>query len=332
MLRISLALLAALSLSASAHAQSSFAVYHVGGDADDDTLYEAERALVLAIEATGTNAERTLLSCDPADDCLSDVLGSTSSDAVAVITMWGVDETRVQPNVVLTLADSEGLVAVEADVEDTEAGADQAFFAGLLERAMTLWPRRAGVMLELDTLPSGQPVRVDGAFLQTPLSRRLLLGEHEIVVGTENPVRQMVTVDQNSPDVISLVIEADPADIASTETAAESREVVEGPESPEVSTQEESAWPSYLLGGALVAGGIAAWVQPIIALSQNGDCAERCGSETREQYSFGGKEIAFAAIGSAAIVAGVVIMIARPIRLSPSVSPTSAGLTVSGEF
>lgn len=323
MVRLALGFLITFAFSVSAHAQSSFAVYNVGGDASAEAMADAEEALVAALEAQGMHPEQIGITCDQAGFCRDATLEVTGLDAVAVFRLWGIDEVRVRPHVMLAFGDEEGLVIVEGDVE--EGVTTQAVVESLTTRALTLWPRRAGVTLELDTSPSGQQLWIDGVLQQTPFSGTMLLGEHVIQVGEENPVVHEFIVDENSPDVISIVLDADPLDQVVLHDAFP----IGTPLPPD---DAGHPGPSYVFGGILVGAGLLAWIQPAVALSRNGDCARRCGEPNQAHYTFGGKEIAFAILGSAAIIGGLTIIIARPFRGGVSMSADSAALTFSGDF
>lgn len=92
---------------------------------------------------------------------------------------------------------------------------------------------------------------------------------------------------------------------------------------------EEVHWASYVIGIALVAGGIAALITPIWTLAEHGSPVPGDG---REYVRFGPISGALLGIGASAIIGGIVMMIVGPIRATVSVSPTHGSLMLDMRF
>ena len=329
-----LTILLLLAASTHAHAQgpASYVVYGTGGDGTTQQVRAAQAALHAALQARGSTTEAGQGGCEPDAGCLAALLREHGVAAAAVATYWQETELRESANFVVTLADGEGLVAAARDVGE---GDDMEEVAGeLVEQALADWPRRSGVTLFLDTDPTGAPVRIDGAFVQSPVVRPLALGRHEIFVGTDPAVRRELVVDGSSDEEIHLQIELHPDDAARRVIAlrdvdgqgdGEQEHEVETPSTP-------SAWPSYVIGGAAIAAGAAMWIPPAVTLARSGECESGCDTAVREEVAMSGGQWAMGIAGSVLVIGGVVLMATTPIKVGGSASPDGASLSLSGSF
>ncbi|MFT5358582.1 MAG: hypothetical protein ACI9KE_005821 [Polyangiales bacterium] len=317
-----------------AHAQETMVVYSLGGEASPEEYAAALGSVSTALRTAGRQPQAAEANCDPDDDCFEGVLQTHQCDAAAVVTFWAQSETRDVPHLVITLADATGLVAVAEDIAPDAVLATTA--AEMIGRAFYDWPRRAGVILHLDTIPSGRPVRIDGLMLLSPVTRPVMLGRHEIIVGAEGLIRRDFTVHGESEDEINLVVRLDDE---SGGVSGASAQVSEGSEplgeTPAAGTSEGSAWPSYAVGGGMVVAGAALWISPVLTLAGAGDYSsvtER-GPPTRiEEVGMDGGQVVLAVAGSVLAVAGAVLMIGGWLRTSGTVTNEGAMLRVEGSF
>lgn len=202
------------------------------------------------------------------------------------------------------------------------AGDVDAAVRGAFQAAWDRWVTAQQGYIVVTTTPPGAFVELDGQSLgRAPLRRLARAGAHTLHATLEGhrSVTREITIDRHEEREITITLSEGEGDEVPGGEAA-------GPiEAPE--TREEAHWANYLIGVALIAGGAGALVSPIWTLADNGTPV----SET-EYVSFGPASGVLLGIGAASIIGGTVFMIAAPIRTTVTVSPTTAGLTVSGSF
>lgn len=101
------------------------------------------------------------------------------------------------------------------------------------------------------------------------------------------------------------------------------------------SSLDEPHFANWIIGGALIAGGIASLISPIHTLATLDECADAQGLPPglcRSAVSFGAQSGVLTAIGVAAIAGGAVFLLVAPLRVDVAASPTSARLTLTGQF
>ncbi|MFK7999632.1 MAG: hypothetical protein AB8H86_08540, partial [Polyangiales bacterium] len=101
---------------------------------------------------------------------------------------------------------------------------------------------------------------------------------------------------------------------------------------PAESDGEGSAWPSYVVGGGLVAAGAALWISPVMTLAGSGDLKSIDGAEEVERVAIDGGQVALMVAGSVLAVAGVTLMVGGWLRTSANVSSDGASLNLEGQF
>lgn len=252
-------------------AQDAVVVYALGGEASPEEYAAALGAVSTALRTAGRQPQAAEANCDPDHDCFDAVLVAHECDAAAVVTYWAQSESRDVPHLVITLADSEGLVAVAEDIPQDAVLATTA--AEMVGRAFYDWPRRAGVILHLDTIPSGRPVRIDGVMMQSPVTRPVMLGRHEVIIGAAGLIRRDFSVHGESEDEINLVVRLDEESGVGPEVATHQEDETNG--ASQVTTTEGSAWPSYAVGGGLVLAGAALWISPMLTFASSDEVQAR---------------------------------------------------------
>jgi hypothetical protein len=250
-------------------------------------------------------------------ECGAEVVRSLGVDYVVLVTVWAPRGTPT--SVVVTLIGSEDSAAGDAPIDgDVIAAALSA-----LTTATQRWQASQMGFLAVTSEPTGADVEVDGRLIgQTPLRHLVPAGQRRVRVHLddyepwEQTVRVAPTQEQPLEVTLSPVITGGSGDGA-----------------PESSTRTEPHFANWIIGSALVAGGIAALISPIVTLATEGDCADPlpngwCGTVV----SFGPQSGVLMGVGIAAIVGGAVFMIAQPIQLTTVVTPNSAMVQLRGTF
>lgn len=199
------------------------------------------------------------------------------------------------------------------------AGDVDAAVRGAFQAAWDRWVASQQGYLIITTTPPGAFVELDGQSLgRAPLRRLFRAGAHTLRITLEGhrAVTREITLDRHEE-----------REVAITLTEGEGEEAIGA--APATATREETHWASYAIGGALIAGGIAALVSPIWTLA---DLGAPVGTDGVEYVSFGPVSGTLLGIGAAAILGGVVMMIVGPIRTSVVVTPERAQLSIGGWF
>jgi hypothetical protein len=182
----------------------------------------------------------------------------------------------------------------------------------------------------VSTTPPGAFIELDGASLgRAPIRRLTRAGVHSLRATLEGhrSVSREITIDRHEEREIEITLTEGDGE----ETPAEPQAVDGHPPPREGVDQVQQHWSNWAIGGALIATGIAALITPIWTLAEEGSAVPREGRPD-DYVQFGPLSGALLGLGTAAIAGGAVMMIVQPIRTTVRVTPTGAGVTVSGRF
>lgn len=252
-------------------------------------------------------------------ECGGAVVRSLGVDYAVLVTVWA---PRGAPtSVVVTLIGDADSAAGDAPVE---GGNVSAAAVSALTTARQRWQAARMGFLNVTTAPEGASVEVDGRLIgRTPLRHLVAAGRRSVRITLEG----YETVEQ-TVDVAPT--QEHPLEIPLREVASEA-----DPQPIEPVTRTEPHFANWLIGGALVAGGAAALVSPILTLATEGQCGDRGGLPEgwcRSFVSFGPASGVLMGVGIAAVLGGAIFMIAQPITVTTVIGPDSAALELRGTF
>lgn len=102
-------------------------------------------------------------------------------------------------------------------------------------------------------------------------------------------------------------------------------------EPPRPASEHDDLLPDVLVGGLLIAAGVAALVPPFVTIAEHGRVIDH--DERPDEYvQFGPASGVLLGSGAAAVIGGVVLMWVRPFATRARLGPTEASLTFAGEF
>ena len=222
------------------------------------------------------------------------------------------------------LEDGESVGGQAEVVAGDVAAATRAAFTAAWDR----WAAAQQGYVVVTTTPPGAYIEIDGSSLgRAPVRRLTRAGVHLLRATLEGyrTVTREITIDRHEEREVTITLTpGEGEDPTHGGGGAAAGDIISDPEVPQ--TREEAHWANYLIGGALIAGGLGALVSPIWTLASEGDA-------WGDGYvAFGAQSGILMGVGIAAIIGGTVIMIAQPIRTTVTITPTSAGLGVSGTF
>ena len=228
------------------------------------------------------------------------------------------------------LEDGESVGGQAEVVAGDVAAATRAAFQAAWDR----WAAAQQGYVVVTTTPPGAFIELDGASLgRAPIRRLTRSGVHTLRATLEGyrSVTREITIDRHEEREIAITLTpGEGEDPTSGDGSSDAGDVVSGPGGDtEPQTRQEPHWANYLIGGALIAGGAGALVSPIWTLAEDGN---PWNDSDTEYVSFGAQSGVLMGVGIAAIIGGTVFMIAQPITTTVSVTPTSAGVSVSGSF
>jgi hypothetical protein len=249
-------------------------------------------------------------------ECGASVVQSLGVDFAVLVTIWAPRGTPT--SVVVALIGATDSAAGDAPVESGDAVA-----AALraLQTALQRWQAAHMGFLEVRSMPPGATVEVDGRVIGTTPVRHLVhAGQRSVRVYLDgyDDIEQSMRIEPTREHPLELAL------VAADESSAP------------IETHTEPHFANFLIGGALIAGGIGALVSPILTLATEGECRDEpgavptgfCATETR----LGATSAILLGVGAAAIIGGLVFMIAQPIVVTVAASPESAMLVVGGAF
>lgn len=258
----------------------------------------------------------TFAACNELE-CGSSVVASLGVEFVVLVTVWA---PRGSPtSVVVTLIGANDSAAGDAPVQGDDVVAAA---LAALTTARQRWQTSQMGYLVVSTVPEGADVEVDGRLLgQAPMRRLVQAGERRVRVHLQGyrAVEQTVRVEPTGEHPLELTL--------AEETDAE-------PPPPQGSyTQPHFA--NYLIGGALIAAGVAALIQPFYTLALEGQCWDARDLDPgwcRSRVQFGPAGGVLLGVGGAAILGGIIFMAVQPITMTTTVTADSAMLHVFGTF
>jgi hypothetical protein len=299
-----------------------------GPPASADVVQAAFAAVTQALAADGIHviaaddAQRRMTGqpferCN-ALECGGAVVQSLGVDFAVLITIWA---PRGQPTTaVVTLITQSDSAAGDAPVEDGDVV--RATLAALATARQRFESSQMGYV-DVRSVPPGAVVEVDGRSIgTTPVRRMVPSGARALRVTLEGHRTHEETVQVGATEERVLEITLEPgADVIETPPASGA-------------TYSEPHFANWLIGGALIAGGIAALVSPLWSAAVDGQCIAETddGAFCTSVGHFGVQSGVLLGVGGAAILGGAIFMIAQPITMTTSVSPTSAYVELRGAF
>lgn len=283
-------------------------------DAVVDALTDDGFEIIGSIEARRRMADQPFVDCN-ALACGSEVVRYLEVDCAVLVTLWA---PRGEPtSVVVTLIGESDSAAGDAPIDGDVVPAT----LSALTVARQRWQATQMGFVEVRSDPAGADVEIDGRFVgQTPLRHLAMAGVRTIRIHHEGyePVEEEVRVEPTRSHPVEVTLQpSGPAESV-------------GPVS-----RTEPHWTNWLLGGGLVAGGVAALISPIHTLARLGECTDDPGLPAglcRRGVSFGAQSAVLLSIGTAALIGGVVTLIGQPIQVTTTLTPDSASLQLSGTF
>lgn len=250
-------------------------------------------------------------------ECGGEVVRSLGVDFAVLVTVWAPRGTPT--SVVVTLIGDGDSAAGDAPVENGDVAAAA---LSALTTARQRWQAARMGFLIVTTHPEGAAVEVDGRLIgQAPIRHLVAAGQRSVRITLEGhePVEQTVNVEPTQEHPLEITLEEESDELPPVTPA----------------THTEPHFANWLIGGALVAGGVGALISPLATLVLEGQCADSTGLDDgwcRSVYQFGPASGVLMGVGIAAIIGGAVFMIAQPITVTTVVTPDSAALQLSGTF
>lgn len=268
-----LGLIALLGLATTAHAD--VAVMRPLRDSPPPT--PAELAAHRAVEGALGEADIKIVSADETTkrlhavaenpclevDCAGSILAALDADILVAVAVGAMGNDRTPHDVIVGLVDADGLFVNGA--ADIENGDVKTAARAALNRALTKWPVRNLIPLEIYGSPAGATVIVDGQPKGTlPIEVRVQPGEHEVNVsmGGYASANERVVATTHPGKTLKLKVE--------------------------LKAEQRAASRVHLIGGPLLmAAGAAAIVGALVPLAMR-DCNARapngeCASEDQAQ-------------------------------------------------
>lgn len=248
-------------------------------------------------------------------DCGAEVVRSLGVDFVVLVTVWA---PRGAPtSVVVTLIGASDSAAGDAPVEGDVVDATLRALATARQR----WQAAQMGFIDVRSSPPGADVELDGRLIgRTPIRHLAMAGQRRVRIHLEGyePIEESVRVEPTQEH---------PVEVTLSEATAPPPVVPE--------TRTEPHFANWLIGGALIAGGVAALISPLHTLATLGNCADAAGLPggwCRSEVTFGAQSGVLLGVGAAALIGGVVFLIAQPFQVTTVITPDSARLGISGTF
>jgi len=286
-------------------------------------------------------------SCKTAN-CAADLLPQLGLELAVAIAIWDQSSSgTARPSLFVTLIDRHGgRYPGEAAIDGSVA---QATLAALLQ-AQGLRLLGPGPWLEVVGYPEGAELQIDGKPVgRVPYRGAITAGAHTLALRA--PGHRSETRTANVA-LAALGVQrvdfrlAPGADAPAATAHARSEPRAGAATSVELGTPARpdgiaetkgltrpTLW-NYVLGGVLIAGGIALAIEPMRELALEGKCVGdrdaqgRCG----ERVTFGGRGIALGVAASAALLGGAAVLLWRPLRTEVRVEAGQAGARLQVSF
>ncbi len=251
-------------------------------------------------------------------DACRALLTTHGADTLIIVTYYPVDASRDTAVLSLGMYGS-AQVGVRGELP-SEAEARNVS-DGLIRQALAQWPEAHKVEVVFEGTPVGAAVRIHGGTIESlPARFRLSAGTHHATVTSPGFVAEEreFEVQLGEPELLRV-------DLARSVGGALPDPIA--PPTP----NSESAWPSYVLGGVLVATGGALLVSPIRTAIHSGEC-EDCSGPDIAQTSFGGRSIALTVVGAAATLGGVLMLAGRWWTVGGAADTRGMSVQLRGSF
>lgn len=253
-------------------------------------------------------------------ECGGAVVRSLGVDFAVLVTVWAPRATPT--SVVVTLIGPSDSAAGDAPVA---AGDVAAAALSALTIARQRWQASQMGFIVVRTLPEGADIEIDGRLIgQSPVRHLVMAGRRQLRVHLEGyePHEQAVRVEATREQTVEFTLSPEASEASLHPVAA----------SPPRTEPDVANW---LIGGALVAGGVAALISPLSTLAVEGQCADSAGLPEgwcRSEASFGAVSGLLLGVGIAALAGGVAVLIAQPLQVTTTLTPDSARLEIFGTF
>lgn len=284
-------------------------------DAVTRALEDAGVQVIATAEAQRRMVGEPYAEC-AALDCGGSVVRRLGVDYAVLVTVWAPRGTPTV--VVVTLIGENDSAAGDAPVVQGDVAAAA---LNALATARQRWQAAQMGFVDVRSTPEGADVEVDGRLVgRTPVRHLVMAGERRVRVelaGFE-PVEQVVHVVPMREHPVAVTLS--PASDVSA---------------PEPITRTEPHLANWVLGGALVLGGVVALISPLHTLAVLDQCVDAHGlpeGYCRSTATFGAQSGILLGIGAAALAGGIVVMVAQPLQATTVVTPDAAWIQLSGTF
>ena len=259
-------------------------------------------------------------------DCAGKLAQSSGAQFVATLAVWANDQ-GVAETVFVTLVDKSGVRYPGRALVDSD-DVDGATVAALLD-ARSLQLLGPGPWLSVHGKPEGAAVYLDGKRVGSlPFRASKRSGRYALEVRAPGHRTHIQSVDipPNGARQVEVQTELRPAPQDAPAAAA-----TRYPHSGAADTVEERSSPwNYVLGGALLAGGVAlATIEPIQALVKDGDCAD---ADCTQVYDFGTRSGLQLAAGAVLAGVGITWLVWQPLHITVITPGDGARLSIRGRF
>jgi hypothetical protein len=344
-----------------AHAERALLMPSTGDPALSKLRKLAEERVVELLPTLGcevvryrdaTRARASASDC-PTIECAPRLLSDLHADVAVVTSLWKhqlvatSERGTPQPEVVVTLVDRRGAhYPAEILVDGNHAA--QAAEAALLQ-ALSLRLLGAGPWLDVRGEPEGAQVSIDGKPLgRVPYRAAVSPGAHTLRIAANGYAihEQPLEIPISTTHMTKVDIHLDPAPAetdssTSPETLPNPPPAIEPePAAPRLDmrngrgAQRQPSSANMWIGSVLLAGAVAAAVDPIRNAVRSGDCLGdqdargRCG----KQVYFGPRSIGLTAVAGAALLGAGYFFIFRPIRVAVEAQPDRAMVHVATDL
>ncbi|HMJ11901.1 MAG TPA: PEGA domain-containing protein [Polyangiaceae bacterium] len=265
--------------------------------------------VIVALNDSAIQCERGIYHCEP--EAVRRALGL---DAVVMPAIW-TESDPADLTVEVTLADAVG------QARGRLQGGAKARVPALLQQAIQDTESGKAVRVQIDTIPTGAEVRIDGNFVGTsPLTTdgKFAPGPHEVTLARPGYVTTTTHFDvpRGAPDPFVQSAKMDRKVPSDDLAVIESEDKV----SP--------AW-DYAVGGALAVAGVALLVAPV-RTAFAGDCDAGSNGQCAPAHFGAGSGVQLAG-GLLALAAATFTIVAHPIAASLS-SDGELHVEVTGSF
>lgn len=332
------------SVASVAHAERAV-VFPCAGDASDATRKTTEAALTQALRDQGFDivAASQLEKLAPEErcnvaGCAEELLTKIQADIAVAAAVWNqtrTDHENAMASVIVI--DGKGArYPAEALIEATRF--DTASVSAL-RAALSLRLLGPGPWVSISTDPEHAKLRIDGQDVgSSPHRRAIDVGTHELEAKLDGyrvfkktfdiPLKseRVFEVDATLVEDDGSVSSAEEADAAAT--IAVRPQAALGADDASALDSQPSTLPSYLVGGALIATGVALAITPLRTLAQDGECDGRKDPQGRcaARVEFGGVSAVLLGAAIVGVLGGTALCIWTPLEIDLGADHATAAL------